>query len=324
MTTHHFAASGWYRSLEEHALNYLADRIIYPAEFLEKPLIRSVRCCVRPMTDDEIASLGVYPTIAQFSMIEFVADELFEDHISELPDPEDDRISRDELIELWLDVELSEFATVYLFVVSLSTFGAFEPHQASSPLVSGTTGHRFVGLRLYGDLSNFWKAPPTCGLDIDAILRWSRECGGLWKGKARTNIEKGVCFLSYALHADEAKSSVSRLLWSIAALEAIAAQSSAGVRNSLTRRIPPLVKKLGLKNATKLIGAIYDFRSRVFHGDVALHNPISDPDGFEVKGPEGRMHEFGLISSLMVLAIIWECVERGAYEIRFDESPTFA
>lgn len=182
---------------------------------------------------------------------------------------------------------------------------------------------KFVGLRRDNSHSRFLTSPLQPVIGIGEFLEWSQRCDGLWTGTATTNIQKSVNFLSNARHHDEAQSEVSQLVWGIAALETPAADSSVGIRQALSNRIPQICTVLPVESLRKLVSTIYDYRSRLFHGDIPLRNRISAEDDYYDDELLAKASDYGDLVMLIVTAIIVESALRGTYRVRFEEQAIF-
>lgn len=325
----HFLSPVWYNQLTVAAVEFLTDRIVDTREFDPSCPISQVRFSVRELTSAERVVAAEY----ELRMSPVVVEAFGEldccglDEITKSFDSQDTGMSHEEFVGYSISSSLNEFCHTYLFLVSVAVWGCLEPSNAAT---LGPFGERLeerdliIGQGLGYDLAKHLTAPLTTPGEIDDFVEWSKDCGGIWTGLAASNVEKAFSFLANALNVEEDRSEIARFTWAISALEALAADSNAEVKRKLIRRIPNLCTFLPIPNIAKIIGKAYDFRSRLLHGDIAIHSRLQFPHGSsDLKGSSGLAYDYGMILVTVVMAVLWRCVKEGSHAITFEETAKF-
>ncbi len=170
---------------------------------------------------------------------------------------------------------------------------------------------------------SFWRAGIQQQVTLDEILSWSRKCSGVWSGTAKTSLEKAMSFLSHAFHGS-AQDEVAAFLWSIAGLEAIACKGQDSKRSRLKLRTPHICELIPFANVAKTAVNGYDFRSRLFHGDIPTINSFSPDDvGWGKDRYDYKISDYSVAFQLMLIAIVWKSIKLDANHIIFQEEAEF-
>lgn len=237
-----------------------------------------------------------------------------------------DRVDIDDLVEYAIASELESFCDVIMFLANVTFCGVFGLESATVSVSGITLVQSHAGqvrLPRSGDDYGFLAEGVRQQVTLDETLNWSLSCSGIWAGGAKASVEKAVSFLSHAFHGS-ARDEVAVLLWSTAGLEAVACDNSNSIRNQLKRRLPLLCDLIPFTAVGKTVSDGYDFRSRLFHGDIPTINSfLPDDVGWNEDRYDYKIADYSLAFQLMLIAIIWKSISLGANEIVFQETAYF-
>lgn len=325
----HFLNVPWFQALEDAACAELSGRVFDPREYIPESSLRSIRCVFRPLTDAEVATNGRYWSKRTHTCLEFLLEEADFDTLRSLYESQaiQDDLSIDDFVSYSASSELENFCDMILFLLNIAYCGALKIDSKSVWFGDHeTTSYHMAILSLPGTDYDyeFLTEGVFPEISLDEILAWSLGCNGIWHGNAVTPLEKAMSFLSHSFHADYGGDGMPTLLWATAGLEAVACDSSNSVSAQLKRRLPLICNLMPFTDVAKSVTEAYNFRSRLFHGDISMVNSFN-PD--EVDWSEDRydskMSKFGLMLQLMLISIIWRAVKEGANALTFAEVAEF-
>jgi len=153
-------------------------------------------------------------------------------------------------------------------------------------------------------------------------LEWSKSLNGFWNGMADTPVEKAVSCLMHAFdRPSNRQDTYSVMLWSLAGLEALLCDSSSSILYQIRRRAPLLGNAFNFKNLDNLISKGYNFRSRLFHGNVRIRNPIVEDDNmYDLKTYyESDADKYANFFLTLLSCALISCLQQGRLDIHFNE-----
>lgn len=320
------------QALEDSACAEIHERLFQVTDFLPSSFLRSVSCSIKPISKVEARLNGRTFAHRAFSAFEFriISADIdgLKDYVERERSADIKESGIEEFMLVWLSAEISSFGEIILFLLNLSYAGIITIENGVTwagrrAVLTGTKA--FSGI--YKDEGSLTFL--SCGISatpkFDKVLEWSKRCGGIWDGPARTNVEKAVGFLSHTFGSTHQVDDAARMLWATAGLEALACDGGSSVSAQLRRRLPTLCARMSFKDLDRSLRETYNFRSRLFHGDIPVYNAFnrddtdSSPDRCDYK-----LSEYGQMLQLILVCAIWECVEQGAISIRFSDDPHFS
>lgn len=233
-------------------------------------------------------------------------------------------------------VELAEYAKVSLlemfcdiiiFLSNVAYCGVLGSELksvsiADRVLVRSNRGH--IGLPRSVDNYDFLTSGVRPEVTLDEILSWSRKCNGIWSGKAKASVEKVMSFLSHTFDGSN-RDEVAALLWATAGLEAIACGGEDSKRKQLKLRMPQVCGLMPFANAAKTVVDGYDFRSRLFHGDIPTINSFAPDDiGWGKDRYDYKISDYSVAFQMMLIAAVWKSIKLDANHITFQETAEFS
>jgi hypothetical protein len=159
-----------------------------------------------------------------------------------------------------------------------------------------------------------------------AALEWSRKCSGFWKGYADTKIQRATaCLLRTFSTRTSGMDTYSTLMWSLAGLEALYCNNESSIKYQIRKRAPIVVDRFGIIDLDRNISRGYDFRSRLFHGDIKIRSPIADDDS---DYDDDKYHKlqadiYADFFCLLLTCSIKAAIEEKSQEILFEERGNF-
>ncbi|WP_157082636.1 hypothetical protein [Sphingomonas asaccharolytica] len=168
----------------------------------------------------------------------------------------------------------------------------------------------------------------TPGVKIfpNLALEWSRNCSGFWKGFAETRIQRATaCLLRTFSTRTASMDAYGTLMWSLAGLEALYCNNEASIKYQIRKRAPIIVDRYGIIDLDKNISKGYDFRSRLFHGDVKIRSPIADDDsGYtDDKNHKRQADLYADFFCLLLTCSIMAAIEEQSQDVVFEECASF-
>lgn len=321
-------SSSWFETSSKDLFSALDGRRFNVSDYVENSALGVVSCKLRPLRAEEVRRNGRGFASTSHICIEFTLES--EDKDGALnsiaknnPGFSDDKVS--DLYNWHIGLALENFCENILFLSSFA-YGCILSTEASRTTVGREVlSHGATSLSAmdhdescYDFLSGVL-TPPS---DLDAVLIWSRCCGGIWDGAAMTNVEKAMMFLSHAMERKTGVDSIANIVWLTAGLEALACDNSNSIAVQLQRRLPLICRGAPFNDIRKFIREAYDFRSRLFHGDIAIHSRFNENDvDWSDRRYDARMEHFGLGLRVLLLSALWNCVSANGAKIDYIEEP---
>lgn len=123
--------------------------------------------------------------------------------------------------------------------------------------------------------------PPIQNLEIIQVYNWIAKIDGFEFGVAKTPLGVSYAAFSY-LMGDLGENSKSSILWALMALEALYCEGSTSLRQQLVAKTEVFLGKR--QTHKKRFGAMYDYRSRLIHGDINIVYRHHQYDGSKEQG----------------------------------------
>jgi hypothetical protein len=144
---------------------------------------------------------------------------------------------------------------------------------------------------------------------IREVFHWYGEIPGATAGHSSTPVSRAVCAFTYLLSRSVLTKTMSELVWSLTGIEALlgeADQSRRLITEKLLLIFPP--KNIDQeKNIRKLIKDLYDFRSRMLHGNrnissqrLELENETDDPRKYLLEEWRATSLSIAILSQLIL------------------------
>jgi hypothetical protein len=172
--------------------------------------------------------------------------------------------------------------------------------------------------------NDFITSFPSPKIDPIIALVWSSKSKGYWSGHAETRVQRAISCLTRSFSGRTNRiNGYSTLLWSLAGLEALFCDSSSSVLYQIRRRAPLLNSEFDRNELDKHIKSGYNFRSRLFHGDVQIRSLIAEDDEFDDKHHEIESEKYSDFFALLLSRCISFCIEKSIQEVTFREAVDF-
>lgn len=188
---------------------------------------------------------------------------------------EEGQYTDEQLIQVYKEFVVSTLAD-YAFLFSLSANiakpGAFQftkRYLFQNRQLQRKIGGTMNSLDRALDVFNKYSWPPISNLDVFNMWDWLERIPGFTSGEARSALGRAVGLLSYLLCDHWKDENELALVWALIGLEAIYGKGNIGLKSQLIEKTELF---LGPRTTHKKeFGNMYDFRSRLVHGDKNFH-----------------------------------------------------
>lgn len=160
-------------------------------------------------------------------------------------------------------------------------------------------------------------------MEPETVIEWSKHCKGFWAGYAETRVQRAMACLSRITSEKHGNSIYNALLWALAGLEALFCDNESSITYQIRRRAPLLLEKYEIANLDKQISKGYNFRSRLFHGDIKISSPHADEINDDDDLHDLKADEYSDFFCLLLNCSILRCMEMDAQNVLFSESCEF-
>jgi hypothetical protein len=159
--------------------------------------------------------------------------------------------------------------------------------------------------------------PKLIAPSIKETWAWLIASGALVDGVGVGRLGRALSALSHLTASSNLDRSSIELAWVLLGLEALYARGNVGLKEQLLGKTESV---LGPRTENKkLFGAVYDFRSRLIHGDVDIPLRFTEFDGadkYEKFHSERYEHE-ALATAVLIATIQW-MIKRKAHSLEFE------
>lgn len=163
------------------------------------------------------------------------------------------------------------------------------------------------------------KWPPIQTLSIRDVYTWLQHLPGFNDRRGIGRVGRAVAALSYLIKTPMNDQGELSLVWALLGLEALYGVGNVGLKSQLLEKSEAL---LGPRLANKKqYGWMYDFRSRLIHGDTDLlfrHNDFDGTPEFEKSWSE-RYECEGLAAAVLLATLQYLCINK-TYSLEFKYS----
>jgi hypothetical protein len=159
--------------------------------------------------------------------------------------------------------------------------------------------------------------PPIKQMPLLKVWKWLCNIPGFEDCHSKSRLGRAVGAISYMIAPRYADDDTLAVVWALLGLEALYGDSNVGMRAQLLKKSEAFLGKR--LTQTKQYGAMYDFRSRLIHGDVDLpfrHNPYDATPDFEKFRNELSNTE-SLAVALLIASLQTMC-QRNLFELNFS------
>ncbi|MBI5589568.1 MAG: hypothetical protein HY881_03700 [Deltaproteobacteria bacterium] len=190
-------------------------------------------------------------------------------------------------VDIYIDLAIQEICkTIYDLILcsNISKPGSIQA-QSINFFVNGK--YRTNNTGMSGNLWEFFlKAkedgwPPIDIIDTKIVWAWLNSIPDFKNGLSKAKIGRAIGALSYIMKPISNDETHSILIWALLGLEAIYCNGG-GYKAQLIQKTDALFGKR--ETHKKMFGLMYDYRSRLIHGDIDFpywHNPYDGSDEYE-------------------------------------------
>lgn len=164
------------------------------------------------------------------------------------------------------------------------------------------------------EMSDRYNWPKLNELELKNVWEWIVGVPGFCSGETKTSVGRAIGALSYLFSSDNIESNDLALVWSLIGLEALYGDENVGMKAQLMEKSELVLgKRISHK---KVFGEMYDFRSRLVHGDK----------NFGYKGVNGVLEEEysykimdmnALASAVLIATLQYMCLNN-LYDLEFQ------
>lgn len=154
--------------------------------------------------------------------------------------------------------------------------------------------------------------PTFLELSIKQVWEWFSKVKGLENGVLHGPSGRALTAVSYLLRENTALD----LVWALLGLEALYSKSNVALTEQLIEK-----SKIFLGTPTsnkKLFGRMYDFRSRLLHGNIDFPIEYCEYDALdEVRNYSSESYDAALLAKAVLIATLQKMVQLDLYELNF-------
>ncbi|HEX5337766.1 MAG TPA: hypothetical protein VFW53_04945 [Gallionella sp.] len=233
-----------------------------------------------------------------------------------------DEIPQEELIAILLHTALSELqSTIFDLYLALSIAhpGAiyfWECWQFCDKRFMGIEGGAMTSFDSARKRAEELKWPEIRTLELRDVYGWLIKVAGFTDRQGTGQVGRAIAALSYLVKIKSKDENALSLVWALLGLEALYGHGNVGLKTQILEKSEAL---LGPRHENKkLFGWMYDFRSRLLHGDMDLlyqHN-THDADPTHEKISK-ELCECESLATAMLLSTLQNLCQRNSYSLEF-------
>lgn len=163
------------------------------------------------------------------------------------------------------------------------------------------------------------KWPEIHTLKIRDVYEWLINVPGFSDRRGVGQVGRAIAALSYLVKTKAKDENELSLVWALLGLESLYGQGNVGLKTQLLEKSEAL---LGPRQENKKVfGWMYDFRSRLLHGDMDLlyqHNSYDGDPAYEKIWDE--LYECEQLATAMLLSTLQNLCRRNSYSLEFRYS----
>ncbi len=157
-------------------------------------------------------------------------------------------------------------------------------------------------------------------LDIPSTWKWLSKQDGFIDGKSSsTNVSRAICSFCNLFNVQPSylMSHANYFVWSMLGLESLYASGTQGVLQQIKEKTK-ITLDLEEKHQ-KLIGKLYNYRSRFFHGQIDLYNPhLFDSLSDETLKLDRESANYHYVAFTLFLLSMQYCAKNDLSELKFE------
>ena len=157
--------------------------------------------------------------------------------------------------------------------------------------------------------------PPITKLNVLDVFMWLKGMEGFDSGVAKSKL--GIAYAAFSfMMGDPGSSSKSKLVWALMGLEALYCKGGSGLREQLVSKTEVFLgERITHK---KSFGKMYDYRSRLMHGDVNLVYRHNQYDGSrELNEFDSEFSNAEQLAISVLLSTLQKLCMLNIYELKF-------
>jgi len=325
-----FAEDRHYKALRQSVLEDIDGLILNLPDFTAEPFLGRATVRVRRPTLSELKCIAANRLIhvgKSYLCIEVTSVDYDLAHLKPVMSDGTELTAdeRENAILHYLQWTLQDFLNKFLTLINICYFGCLNCVFKISYIgrrrfdVGGSCETNIANAYLENE---FIKKPVKIEIDPLEALEWSKGCKGFWSGVAESSVEKSIACLTHSFSVSERRNDpFSDLLWSLAGLEALFCDSESGISHQIKKRAPLLVDRFLFSGLDRRISKGYNFRSRLFHGDIPIRSRLisDDFDNYDTHY-EYQAEEHSSFFLLLLTCSIVSCIRSTRHEISFKET----
>jgi len=161
--------------------------------------------------------------------------------------------------------------------------------------------------------------PPIEMLKTGDVYKWLQEIPGFFGRRSSSRVGRAIAALTHLVTMRSRNENAFALVWALLGLEAIYCNGNIGLKSQLLEKSEAFLG--ARKENKKRFGWMYDFRSRLIHGDMDIffqHNGDDAGDEFEKMWNE--INECEALATAVLLATLQRLCVKKIYSIEFQYS----
>lgn len=160
------------------------------------------------------------------------------------------------------------------------------------------------------------KWPKIQTLNVRDVYQWLTNVPGFSNRRGVDSVGRAVAALSYLIKTSAKDENELSLVWALLGLEALYGRGNVGLKSQLLEKSETLLGRR--QENRKVFGWMYDFRSRLLHGDMDLlyqHNTYdADPEYEKIRS---ELYECETLAAAILISTLQNLCQRGSYSLEF-------
>ena len=113
---------------------------------------------------------------------------------------------------------------------------------------------------------------PAIDLELDTVIDWTFAQNGIFDGYSDTPASRALNYFTRLFVANFRNDELSDLVWALAGIEALLVEGGRSSIGQLREKLAAIFGKIDLLWLTRMITDLYNFRSRMIHGDRQIRS----------------------------------------------------
>lgn len=159
-----------------------------------------------------------------------------------------------------------------------------------------------------------FKWPRLKVLDVNKTWLWLEP---LFKDKISTNKIQRALFGFTWIHHDSLNDLTNELFYSLLGIEALYAKGNINIMGQINEKVQIVLGEL--TDFKKVIKQMYDFRSRLVHGDLDIPNKMSaDYDIVNIRKYDKELYKSSCLALAILISTFQWMIEKNCTELKFE------